>query len=375
VKILSLLLSAFALLPGALHAQNLTGDWQGTLKAGPRDLRVVFKISRNPDETLKAQMISVDQGGQPIPVSSVTQNGPGVKLKVDLIGGSFEGALNADATSLSGTWTQGPAPLPLTLARATPQTAWAIPEPPPPPKAMAADADPAFEVATIKPSRPETQGRGFTMRGGQVMTINTSVSNLISFAYDLHDRQISGGPAWMESDKFDITGKPDAPGQPNLLQMKAMVRKLLADRFQLKFHMEKKELSVYAIVPGKAAHKLTKNTTSTNAIPSLMFPRLGMLPARNATLAEFAQVMQSAALDRPVVDQTGLQGRYDFTLTWTPDEFQFTSFGPRPPQPAEAATAPDLFTAFQEQLGLKLEGKKAPADVLVVDRAEKPSEN
>ena len=93
-------------------------------------------------------------------------------------------------------------------------------------------------------------------------------------------------------------------------------------------------------------------------------------------MADLAGVMQGAVLDRPVVDQTGITGRYDFTLTWTPDEFQFGGLGMKVPPPSgDAAAPPDLFTAFQQQLGLKLESTKAPADILVIDHVEKPSEN
>ena len=93
-------------------------------------------------------------------------------------------------------------------------------------------------------------------------------------------------------------------------------------------------------------------------------------------MADFAGVMQTMVLDRPVVDQTALPAKYDFTLDWTPDEFQFTSFGPRPPRPSDAIDSrPDLFTAIQEQLGLKLESTKAPVEVFVVDKVEKPSSN
>jgi uncharacterized protein (TIGR03435 family) len=133
---------------------------------------------------------------------------------------------------------------------------------------------------------------------------------------------------------------------------------------------------VYAIVVGKNGPKLTKSEGDPNGLPGLFFRGLGVLPARNATMADFAGVMQGAVLDRPVVDQTGLSGRFDFTLTWTPDEFQFGGLGIRVPPPADnAAAPPDLFTAMQEQLGLKLEATKAPAEVFVVDRVEKPSAN
>jgi uncharacterized protein (TIGR03435 family) len=104
---------------------------------------------------------------------------------------------------------------------------------------------------------------------------------------------------------------------------------------------------------------------------------LGNLPAVNATMTDFAGVMQGAVLDRPVVDQTGITGRWDFTLLWTPDEFQFGGLGVRPPPPPAntAAAPPDLFTAFQEQLGLKLEATKAMAEVFVIDKVAKPTEN
>ncbi len=372
-KLFLLALLAFA--QTSLFAQNAAGTWQGTLKAGGRELRIAFKITRVDDETLKAQLFSLDQGGQSIPVSSVKQNGSAITMKIDAIGGGFEGTMNKEATAITGTWTQGPSPLPLALARATPETAWTIPEPTPPPKPMDPKSNPTFEVATIKPSRPDAQGRMFRLQGSQVVTHNTSFNNLFSFAYDMHERQIVGGAPWMDADKYDITGKPDVPGQPNLTQMKIMMQKLLTERFQLKFHRDKKELSVYTIViPPKTTHKLTPSQSS-GSTPGLMFPRLGMLPARNATMAEFAQVMQGAVFDRPVVDKTGLEGRFDFTLNWTPDEFQFASLGGvRPGQIPDDGT-PNIFKAFQEQLGLKLEATKAPADVLVIDRSEKPSDN
>src|SRR4051812_44628303 len=98
------------------------------------------------------------------------------------------------------------------------------------------------------------------MRGAQLMAINVSVLNVISFAYDLHERQVSGGSAWMSSDKFEIVIKPDTPGQPNIRQMKLLLQKALVDRFQLKFHTDKRELSVYAItLPANAKHKMTES--------------------------------------------------------------------------------------------------------------------
>jgi uncharacterized protein (TIGR03435 family) len=155
-----------------------------------------------------------------------------------------------------------------------------------------------------------------------------------------------------------------------------MVQKLLADRFQLTFHRDKKELSVYTITVGKGGPKLIKSGGDPNGLPGIGFGRLGSLVARNANMADFARAMQSSALDRPVVDQTGISGRYDFTLTWTPEAGQFPGLGVDIPKPPDTGDAPpDLFAAIQQQLGLKLESAKAAAEVLVVDKVEKPSEN
>jgi uncharacterized protein (TIGR03435 family) len=365
-----------AALPGCtLLAQSLPGTWQGTLQAG-RDLRIVIKISTSDADTLKGVMYSIDQQSPALPTGPVTLKGTAVKIPVPGIGGTFEGTLSADGNSIAGTWSQGgPAPLNLTLKRATPEMAWTIPEPPKPLKPMAADANPVFEVATIKPSKPDTQGRGFQIRNRRFVTINTSLSNLIEFAYGIHPRQITGAPAWMETDKYDLEAQPDGEGQPNDKQWKIMVQKLLADRFKLTFHRDTKELSVYALVVGKTGPKLTKSEGDPNGLPALFFRKLGVLPARNASMKEFAGVMQSAVLDRPVVDHTDLAGKYDFTLTWTPDEFQFAGLGVKPQPTADADAAPDLFTAMQQQLGLKLESTKAQVEVLVIDHAEKPSAN
>jgi len=374
-KLMLWMIALVALPAGALFAQDITGTWQGALQAG-RELRIVIKISKGDDGGLKAVLYSIDQGGQGLG-GAVTLQGSTVKMSVPGIGGTYEGKLNADGISIAGTWTQGPKPLPLNLQRATGQTAWTIPEPPARPKPMAADAPLVFAVATIKPSKPGRPGKALTMRGPrQFATFNYSLNDLISFAYGVHVRQITGGPGWLDSDLYDILAEPEAEGSPNRKQLEVMLQKLLADRFQLVFHRDKKELSVYALVVGKNGPKLTKSTGDPNGLPGLMFRALGVLPANNANMADFAGVMQSAVLDRPVVDQTGLSGRFDFTLKWTPDEFQFAGLGPRVPPPADNPDAPpDLYTAIQQQLGLKLESTKAQVEVLVIDHLEKPSEN
>ena len=353
------------------HAQNVAGTWQGTLRAGA-DLRVVFVISNADKGELRAVLHSIDQPVPPL-TATVTSKGSALRMTIAVLGATYEGNLSADGSTIAGTFTQGGKSLPLSLARATAETAWPLPAPP---KPMAADAPMAFEVASIKPSNPDRPGKLFTVKGRQVITINTTANDLITFAYELHARQLVGGPSWMESDKYDVTGQPEGQGLPDMKQLRALMRQLLTDRFKLTFHRENRELPVYAITVAGGGPKLTRNDTNPNGLPGLLFKGLGVLPGVNATIGDLAGVMQGAVLDRPVVDRTGLQGRFDFTLTWTPDESQFTSMGVRVPPPSNDPNAPpNLFTAFQEQLGLKLEATRAPAEVLVIDRIEKPSEN
>ena len=368
---------------GVASAQNLAGNWQGTAQLGPRSLRVVFVVSAADGGGLRAVMYSIDQGGQAVPATATVQ-GTTVRLAAAGINLSFEGVLSADGNSINGTSTQGDNKIPLLLQRATKDTAWALPEPPRP---MAADAPLAFEVATIKLSNPDTPGRLFTVRGRQVLTINTSLNNLIVFAYDLHEKQISGGPEWASMQKYDVTGLPQAPGIPSIVQLRGMIRQLLTDRFKLAFHRDQREMPVYAIIVGPTGHKLTRNDANPNGLPGLIFRGLGNLPVTNATMADFAGVLQSAVLDRPVVDKTGLTGRWDFAIRWTPDESQFGGLGvPVPPPTNDPNAPPGLFTAFTEQLGLKLDpharagrragdrqGGEAVGELRIRGRARRPT--
>jgi uncharacterized protein (TIGR03435 family) len=265
----------------------------------------------------------------------------------------------------------------MTLARATPATAWAIPEPPPPPKPMAANANLAFEVSTIKPSNPSTPGQSILVgRGGSNLftTTNTTLNDLITFAYGIHVRQIIGAPSWVESEKYDISAKPEQPGIPNVDQLKTMVQKLLAERFGLAFHNEKRELSAYTINVGKNGPKMAKDD-SGGLLPGFGGRGPGSIGVRNSTMEEFAGFLQGRILDRPVVAQTGLKDKFDFTLDWRPDASQLPPGANASQLPPEVEARPDIFTAIQEQIGLKLEAAKAPVNVFVVDKVQKPSDN
>ena len=360
----------------AAPAQTIADTWQGTLHAPGKDLRTVLKITTGDKGELKAVFYTIDQTGQPFPTTSVSFQDKVLKYAIQGFDLTYEGKMSADGKSIAGTSKQGENSLPLVFERATQETAWSIPEPPVKIPPMAADADPSFEVATVKPAKPEEQGRAFLVRGRQFSTINTTLTSLISFAYGLQDKQIVGGPDWMTTDKWDIEAQPDAPGTPNDKQLKSMLQKLLADRFQLKFHQDKKELSAYVLAVSKTGAKMNKNESDPNGLPGLFFTQLGVLNVRNATMTDFSQLMQSAVLDRPAVNSTALAGKYDFQLKWTPDESQFGGMGIKVPPPSEAADAPPpLFTALQEQLGLKMDVEKTPVQVYVLDHVEKPSAN
>jgi uncharacterized protein (TIGR03435 family) len=240
-------------------------------------------------------------------------------------------------------------------------------------------ARPEFEVATIKPTAPDDRsGRFITIKGGhQFVAKSYTLKFMVAAAYNLPPRTISGGPAWIDLDRYDIVAVTPGEVRPNLDEQMAMLRTLLADRFKLTFHTEAKELPVYVLTVARSESKLKESPTPPDELPALIntvFPgdRI-VLPARNATMAQFASMMQRAVLDRPVLDKTGLPGRYDFDLEWTPDDTQFG--GNLPPIMPENSGKPDLFAAIQQQLGLRLEPSKATVEVITIDGAQKPTEN
>jgi len=360
---------------------DISGDWQGTLTPpSGKSLRVIARISKA-DKGFTAKFYSIDQGGQAIPVNSVTLEGSTVAMKIDMIGGGYTGALSADGASIVGTWDQGSS-MPLTLVRATKETAWEIPAPAPPPKMMPADADPAFDVATIKPNdsgHASMDGIGFNARN--LIARNASLVDLISFAYDVQVKQVAGGPDWINKDRYDITATPDTPGLPTVTQMKTMVQKLLADRFKLTFHKDKREMSAYVLTVAKTGTKL-KPTEIAGPGPGFGLqpkPNGVSMPVRNATMTEFTNVLQMMVLDRPVVNETALKDHYDFVLTFMPDDSQFNGHAPQingqAPKADAADAFPSLYAAIQEQLGLKLEAQKTAVEVIAIDHVDKPSAN
>jgi uncharacterized protein (TIGR03435 family) len=344
-------------------AQGVVGTWQGTLPVG-KGMRIVVKIRKGDVGGWQGEAHRIDEDYSGRALSSVSMQGGLLNFAVLPIDVHYEGRLSADGASIAGSWHEGGQTYALNLARSTNETEWAIESM----KRMAADADPAFEVATIKPSNPENQNSGFHSGDGRrVNCDNETLIDILQFVYGVHSKQILGAPDWAGSDRWDIDGYPDAPGMPDDKQMQAMYRKIMAERFGLKMHTEKKSLSIYAIRMGKGGPKLTKSLDQ-NGLSDTTFTEFNsqrrVLRVTATNMEEFAATMQFI-VDKPLADQTGLPGRYDFVLKWATDETETSD--PNAP--------PGIFTAIQEQLGLKLVPVKAPADVIVIDHMERPSAN
>jgi uncharacterized protein (TIGR03435 family) len=237
-----------------------------------------------------------------------------------------------------------------------------------PPKAtmMARDADPDWEVVTVRPSDPNAKNDTFDVRGRHAVIENEPVEIMLQMAYGVQKDQIAGAPEWVRTEHFNVDGVPDVEGGPDVQQFQGLVRKLLAERFGLKLHHEQREMPVFALTVAKGGTKMVRSTGDPNGLPQENSGGGSIRNIRftNTSMPDLALLLL-VEVDRPVVDQTGLQGRYDFQLKWSKDE---SSTG-------DPNAPPGLFTAIQEQVGLKLQPVKAPADVLVIDKVERPSAN
>jgi uncharacterized protein (TIGR03435 family) len=232
-----------------------------------------------------------------------------------------------------------------------------------------------MEAATIKPANPEVRGKGFRIEGRHIKTINTSLSDLLAYAYDIQARQMVGLPAWAESDKYEIEGvaPSDQPGEPN---WKFMMRKLLADRFGLQFHTGTMEMPVYELHVGKNGPKLGEVQTGPGQGSLYLGPASPgpgvTLHAKGQTMAGLAKLLEGTELARPVVDRTGITGKFDFEMTFSSDRIRKGGDGAAPPMEDEPNAPPGIFTAIQDQLGLKLEPAKGPVETMVIDHIQKP---
>ncbi len=298
-------------------------------------------------------------------------------MYIPVIAATYEAKLSADGNAIAGTVKGFSVPAPWSMTRVTEAEAWPIPKPPVPTRPMAADADPAFEVATIKPSNPDVTERGFRVQDSNISMRNMTLMELVRGVYDVHPNLLIGLPAWASSERYDITGKPDVPGQPNADQRKIMMRKLLADRFQLKFHKDQRELPVFSLSVLKGGAKITRNDVKAETksdTSGVIFRGPGSVLLNNLSMDDFCKMLQSSALDRPVVNQTKLEGKYTFSLVWTPEQLAAAAAN-QAPAALRADAPPDIYAALQQQLGLKVDATKLRVEVLVIDKVDKPSEN
>ena len=224
--------------------------------------------------------------------------------------------------------------------------------------ALAQTAGPAFEAATIKPNKSGSGNSRTQSSRGRVTAENNTFESYIMRAFEVRDYQVAG-PEWLKNERYDLNAK--LPDGAEASAIPAMLRTLLIERFKLEFHRETKMMPALGLVVGRNGSKLTATTVpgQTN-----MSSGRGMFKGKAIPMASLAAHL-SSVLGRPVLDITELKGGYDFSLQWTPDE-----------APSDVSSGPSLISALQEQLGLRLESRKAPIEMVVIDRAERvPVEN
>jgi uncharacterized protein (TIGR03435 family) len=260
-------------------------------------------------------------------------------------------------------------------------------------------AKPEFEVASIKPTSPDERGGGYRFEpGGRALVTNFTLKNMIQVAWHLQAFQTSGGAPWLDSERFNIEAK--AEGNPSEDESRVMLQLLLSERFHLVLHRETRELRIYALVRAKSGDRLGAGLTTSkegSCVPATAdFPlppgpgkppscgfkerlrrdekgaALIQLQGLGVPLSLLARSLGSA-LERHVADDTGLSGNFDLNLEYVPDGNRLAGLISNT-QPLDTA-GPSLFTALQEQLGLRLESRKGPVEVFVIDHAERPSEN
>lgn len=248
----------------------------------------------------------------------------------------------------------------------------------------AAATAPVFDVASIRPTRSREAGRSHIVSSahdGHFTAINVTLKQLLQWAFAMPEGRVLGGPAWQNSAKFDIEAKADESADEHLrgldgdagnLEKQKMVQALLADRFQLRSHAETRTFPIYALVVGKNGPRLEPSTANGTSING----RKGQIAVRGSDHTVSLLVDQlTKVLDRVVVDKTGIDGRFDLSLTWTPEDGDAApKFAAAPGSLSDTARV-SIFTAIQEQMGLKLVPQKGPVQALVIDHVEMPSEN
>jgi uncharacterized protein (TIGR03435 family) len=228
-------------------------------------------------------------------------------------------------------------------------------------------SQPSFEVASIKPA-PAAQlngSSGIFSGHGRIDAHNVTLRRCIMGAFGIGPHQLSGGPPWLDSDRFEILAKAEQPVDDDS-ELMAMLRTLLAERFQLTVHRETRTVSALVLEVARNGPRLEKAQHGSSAVTTGSGTSI---QAKSITMRRFAEVL-SRQTELPVVDATGLEGSFNLKLFWRPERARPTVTGVD-----EAMERPTLFDALPQQLGLRLESRKMPMEILVIDRAEKPTEN
>lgn len=363
----------------------MAGDWQVAFTGSGDPTRFVFRISKAPMDW-RAVVLWVEPGHYASSIPNIRVQGDAVSFVATAhdLNGTFAGTESADHNTITGTWTQGSgngngfATQPLTMTRAAKATAWVVaPALGSDAKLIPANLDPTFEVATVKPHDPKVMGGGWRWIGARRFEATMPVGGLLADIYGLQRDQILGAPDWAFKDVYDYQGVPDLPGWPTADQRHSMERKLLEDRFKLKTHTEKRDMSALLLTVDKGGPKMTPSVIVDPGVTLGVRPAAGnigfVVTAQNCSMSEWKRMLQRM-LDQPVVDHTDLQAQFDFDLTFMPDDTVFGGHVHLPP-PDSGEPAPALYQAMQQQLGLRLSHYKGPVEVLVIDHIERPSSN
>ncbi len=339
--------------------QIATGQWQGEFdNEGKHRVLLVLQSGTNGNERQGAiYLLDEDRAEWPHALTTFKQLGEGVRFTIENLGIEFVGTIQGGA--INGHWTGREGTVPLTLEHANDETSWKLPSAG---KAMPSSATPYFEVATIKPVGPDEHDSGIMMVGSRLRIVNKSMEELLAIAYGVHRVQIVNSPSWF-SQRWMIEGIPNTPGEPSVAQIRHMILTLLVDRLALKVRGEQRMIPAYIITIGKDGPKMTRSQVENSDVPDSTgtFAQISDMRFTNTSMSDFAEAIGMDS-DRPIVNKTGLAGRWDFRLHWA-----------APDVTPSDSLPPVLATALQEQVGLRLEAKKVLMSVYIVEVATEPS--
>jgi uncharacterized protein (TIGR03435 family) len=365
----ALLSTAGILLAAAVSvpAQTIAGTWQGELSFGPNTQRIAFSIEKKPDGAFRGGVKWVDDDHGML-LDTISLSGSDVTFSQPFLGLTFSGQLSADGKSIAGTWAQYNRSYPLTLGLASPGTLWKPAGPAP----MDANADPAYEVAIIKPAPPEEQHPTWNLTALEFHATGMSAGELIKIVYKIRGRQILNMPPWVADTKFDITAKPDTPGVPTEDQTRIMIRKLLTERFHLVCHPGTQDFPVLSMTldpKGPLPTSADPNFKGNNDIYIRQEGGEYLLKLSGTTMPFFLKTLMDRYRDKQIVDHTGLTGTYDIMLHLPLAALQGIGDGG-----AEDEVGSDYIAAAQKA-GFKFASKKEPIPAVVIDHIDLPTPN